>query len=444
MSVGNSHMGLLAFMDFLELHLGLAYSATNKIERIFNYRKNLHDNAKGSFYGKSLAINDLEVAVKLLQWRDELKTAGWDFKIDKSSPARLKDLCKVEQFNISAGNAERFCNIMTAFKEKPQLPIGKIIVHQPRDLLPAYITQLFTLLAAAGVVIKYRDIPISKTCVSDLDTLRSFVLDKNSSRKKTIVKADGSIQIIRFSNMLSAGKGLAALMANDPSFKPIVVNESGDISLSLSLLHNGLPSTGQVMQSTSHPDLQLLAIITVWLWKPYNPQQVLDFFLSPLNIFAQALSSKWMGSFTENTGIPVEEWLAEIDKYHTKFKTEKEKEKYQTRLNIILNMSEDHDVKISTETVIAYYNYFYQVFVSRCAVTTNEQLKARLQRLCEAFREFLAVLKITPEPELNLYDLQKLLQLVLQPVSIIPFEKQAGSLHEIQQLAYWLITAYEA
>src|SRR5207253_2388600 len=183
--------------------------------------------------------------------------------------------------------------------EKPRLPIQEIIVHEPGNLLPAYITQLLRTLAAAGVVIKYRDTPMPKTSATDLDRLRSFVLDKNSSSEKTNVQADGSIQLITFSNMLAAGKGVAALLANDPSFKPVVINESGDVSLSLSLLHSGLPSTGQATQSASHPDLQLLAIMTVWLWKPYNPQQILDFFLSPLNIFSQALSSTWMGSFTE-------------------------------------------------------------------------------------------------------------------------------------------------
>ena len=133
-----------------------------------------------------------------------------------------------------------------------------------------------------------------------------------------------------------------------------------------------------------------------------------------------------MGSFTENPGIHVEEWLAEIDKYHTKFKTEKEKEKYQARLNFILNMGEENTEKISIETIAAYYKFFYKIFNTRCAVTTDEQFKARLQRLCNAFREFIAVLKIAPETELNLFGLQKLLQLVLQPVSVIPFEKQAG------------------
>ena len=63
-------MGPLALIDFLELHLGLSNSCAHKFERIFQYRENLHQHEKGSFYQKSLETNDLEVAIKLLSWRD--------------------------------------------------------------------------------------------------------------------------------------------------------------------------------------------------------------------------------------------------------------------------------------------------------------------------------------------------------------------------------------
>ncbi len=102
-------MGPLALLDFLELHFGLPNSCTNTIERIFNYRENLRSKAKGSFYEKSLQTNDLEVAQKLLQWRDELKIAGWNFKTDKTCPARLKDLANAEQHGIGENFPERFC-----------------------------------------------------------------------------------------------------------------------------------------------------------------------------------------------------------------------------------------------------------------------------------------------------------------------------------------------
>ena len=430
-SVGNRHMGPFALLDFLELHLGLPGPPANKLERIFNYRKNLQDNATGSFYEKSLETNDLEVAIKLLAWRDELKAAGWDFKADKSCPSRLKDLGKVERQGIRAGNPERFCNIMDALKQKPKLPLHEIIVHEPPQLLPSYVARLFELLASTGVQIRHREILIQKTLATDLDTLRSFVLDKNVSKEKKEVKADGSVQIIRFGDMLSAGKGLAALMAEDSSFRPVVINESMDISLSLSLRENGLPFSGQAMHSAAHPDLQLLAIVPVWLWKPYNPQQVLDFFLSPLNIFPRGLSGKWMGLFSENPGISIDDWLDKMHEYVIQTRTEKEETKHKQRLDFILNIGKENTESISTQTITGYYKFYYNIFNRRCAVTKDESIKARLQRLCTSFREFIAVLELSPETELDLFGLQKLLQLILQPVSIIPFNREAGSLHEI-------------
>ncbi len=430
-SVGNRHMGSLALLDFLELHLGLAGSCTNTIERIFNYRKNLYESAKGSFYERSLETNDVEVATKLLGWRDELKTAGWDFKTNKSCPSRLKDLAKVESKSIGPGNSERFCGIMKALKEKPRLPLQEIIVHEPPELLPSYLTRLFALLASAGVTIAHREITTQETSTSDLDKLRSFVLDKNHSKEKTALKADGSVQLIKFGDILSAGKGIAALIAEDVSFKPVVINESRDISLCLSIRESGLPSTGQALQSGSHPDLQLLAIVPVWLWKPYDPQQVLDFFLSPLNIFPKGLSGKWLDLFSENPGISIDDWVGEMDEYVTVTNSEKEKPKHKERLDFLLNIGKENIERIRTETIIAYYNFYYTTFNKRCAVTKDEELKVRLQRLCNAFKGFINVLKLTPEVELNLFGLQKLLQLVLQPVSITPFEREAGSLHEI-------------
>jgi hypothetical protein len=432
-AIGSRHVGPIGLTSFLELHLGLPNSCTGDIERIFNYRKNLHQKAKGSFFEKSLATNDLEVASKLLQWRDELKTSGWDFKTGSSTPSRLQNISKVEkeQF-IGDGNSERFSKILEALQSKPALPIEEIIVHEPKDLLQSHLTKLFSLLVATGIKITYRDVPLQKSAETDLDNLRSFVFNKNSSiLKKSDCKGDGSLQILRFSDILSAGKGIVAYIAAEPAFQPVVLNEAADTTLSLLLRENGQPSTGQEMRSASHPDLQLLALIPVWLWKPYNPHQVLDFFLSPLNIFSTGLSKRWMKLFSENPGIRFDDWITEIGEFAKKYNREDDKEKYTERLKFILNIGKDQKEKLGIETVIDYYNFFYQPFLKRRAVTKDEVMKERLDRLCNAFAQFIDVLKLAPEKELNLFDLQKLLQLVLQPVSILPFKKQANSIHEI-------------
>src|SRR4029078_4662552 len=163
------------------------------------------------------------------------------------------------------------------------------------------------------------------------------------------------------------------------------------------------------------------------LWKPYNPQQVLDFFLSPLNIFPRGLSGKWMGLFSENPGISIDDWLDKIHEYVIQTGTEKEETKHKQRLDFILNIGKENTESISTQTITGYYKFYYNIFNRRCAVTKDESIKARLQRLCNSFREFIAVLELSPETELDLCGLQKLLKLVLQPVSIITFNRQAGS-----------------
>jgi hypothetical protein len=430
-AIGDRHMGPLALMDFLELHLGLSNSCSNKIERLFQYRSNLDKNAKKSFYEKSFNTNDLEVTNKLLQWRDELKMAGWDFKTDWSMPQRLKDMAGVETHSIGTGVPERFCAIIDELNKKPNLPKAEIIINEPEHLLPAHFKKLFKILQANGVDIRHRDFPLTRTSSSGLDTLRDFVFNKKSSKEKAEMQADGSIQVIKFGDMLSAGKGLATYMSADTTFKPVVINESGNISLSLSLQQSGLPSTGQSMRSASHPDLQLLAIIPVWLWKPYQPQQVLDFFLSPLNIFHKGVSGKWINSFSENPGICLEDWLEEINKYEYFNNPGEDKAKQQDRLHFILSRAKERSEKMPIENVIECYSFFYTIFNNRCAVTTDDKIKVRLKRLCNAFQEFLNILKLAPEKDLALFGLQKLLQLVLQPVSITPLKKEAGTLHEL-------------
>ncbi|MDQ2862684.1 MAG: PD-(D/E)XK nuclease family protein, partial [Bacteroidota bacterium] len=145
----------------------------------------------------------------------------------------------------------------------------------------------------------------------------------------------------------------------------------------------------------------------------------------------QGLSAKWMNLFSENPGICLEDWMKEIEQYQTSYSTQEEKEKHKERLNFILNTAEERSERISIEKISNYYSFFYNIFNRRCAVTTDEQIKTRLTRLCNAFKEMLSVLQLAPETELDAFGLQKLLQLLLRPVSVIPFEKEAGSLHEI-------------
>jgi hypothetical protein len=258
-----------------------------------------------------------------------------------------------------------------------------------------------------------------------------MVLNKSHPKQGTPLQKDGSLQILQFGEQLSAANGVAALIEQDPSFRPVIINESGDTSLALALRERGIPYTGQALHAVTHPDLQLLAVMPVWLWKPYSPQQLLDFLLCPFNIFPERLCLLWADVFSESPGICQEKWFEKLETYTAKIEDEKARLKPADRLNYLMNIGAEAQERIPIQKVTEYYQYFYNIFNARCAITKDEHEQSRLTRLCAAFKSFIAILADYPGEDIDSLGLQQLVNLVLKPVSIVPYEKEAGSLHEI-------------
>jgi ATP-dependent helicase/nuclease subunit B len=438
-AIGAIHLGPTGLLHFLELHLGIPAPETNTIQRIFQYRQALQQNKEPAFYKKSFEANALDSASVLLHWRDELKMAGWDFKADKTTPKRLADLAQVEN-KIQPGFADRYRQVYQEIKRNQTIPLEEVVLHEPFDLLPPFYQQLFSLFKESGIKVQDRNPGNSPNQAdhvnhidqgSDLALLQDMVLNKHHPKKRNTLQIDGSIQILQFGEQLSAANGVAALIEQDPSFQPVIINESGDTSLALALRERGIPYTGQALHAVSHPDLQLLAVMPVWLWKPYPPQQLLDFLLCPFNILPERLCLQWADDFSENPGICKEEWFEKIETYTAKIEDEKARSKPADRLNYLLNVAVEQQERISVQKVAEYYQYFYNIFNARCAVTKDEQERSRLTRLCGVFKSFIVILADYPEVDIDPLDLQQLISLVLKPVSIVPYEKEADSLHEI-------------
>jgi len=435
-AVGAVHLGPAGLLQFLELHLGINNADRNAIQRIFQYHEHLQKNKESSFYKKSFEANHLDSAATLLTWRDELKLGGWDFKADKTTPKRLADLAKTES-QLEPGFADRYQQVYQLINNNRPLPLEQIVLHEPFDLLPPFYQQLFSLFKQSGIKVEdenARNKPNHLPEInqqSDIHLLKHMVLNKHHPQKRNELQKDGSIQILQFGEQLSAANAVAALIEQDPLFRPVIINESADTSLALALRERGIPYTGQALHAVSHPDLQLLAVMPVWLWKPYAPQQLLDFLLCPFNIFPERLCLQWADLVAESPGICQESWFENIERYTAKIDDEKARLKPADRLHYLLHAGVEQQQRIPVHKIADYYQYFYNIFNARCALTKDEQEQSRLTRLCGAFKSFIAILEDYPEEDLDSLGLQQLVNLVLKPVSIVPYEKEAGSLHEI-------------
>jgi ATP-dependent helicase/nuclease subunit B len=434
-AVGAVHFGPAGLLNFLELHLGIFNADSSSIQRIFQYHEHLQKNKEGSFYKSSFEANHLDAAATLLTWRDELKLGGWDFRGDDATPKRLADLAKTED-QLEPGFADRYRQVYQLIKNGQRLPLEQIVLHEPFDLLPPFYQQLFSLFKESGIKLKEQSQSAEANHhqikqQSDIDLLKHMVLNKHHPQKRNTLQKDGSIQILQFGEQLSAANGVAALIHQDPSFRPVIINESADTSLALALRERGIPYTGQALHAVSHPDLQLLAVMPVWLWKPYAPQQLLDFLLCPFNIFPERLCLQWADLVAESPGICQDRWFEKIENYTAKIDEEKARLKPVDRLTYLLHAGVEQQQRIPVQKIAEYYQYFYNIFNARCALTKDQQEQPRLARLCGAFKSFIAILDDYPAEDMDSLGLQQLVNLVLKPVSIVPYEKEAGSLHEI-------------
>ena len=143
--LGAHYLGPQGFLFLLEAHLGLI-GPTNTIDylRIAQYRHALQqhlDSTPDAFYKESFDADQLAAAEELLNRRDELKLAGWDFESASGLPARLADLAGVEEalenadYDFATGFADRFVAVLEACEERPT-PIQQLLLNEPRHLFP--------------------------------------------------------------------------------------------------------------------------------------------------------------------------------------------------------------------------------------------------------------------------------------------------------------------
>ncbi|MCB0661950.1 MAG: hypothetical protein KDC24_04375 [Saprospiraceae bacterium] len=145
------------FVAWLERWEGLSVpDEDQEFLRLEKFRQHLQvflDNSPDSFYKASFLADPFGTSRRLLDMRDELLLAGWDFSNIDQQPERISVFAALEQqireaapntyFPLSiAGFAERL-HRLRACLHLEQLPVTSIRVAEPLQLLPPYWQSFF-------------------------------------------------------------------------------------------------------------------------------------------------------------------------------------------------------------------------------------------------------------------------------------------------------------
>jgi len=323
--IGIHYFGPKNLLLFLEQHLGLSgHPNNNEYLRIEQYRQAmLHWEEQNSacFFKASFAADQFATATALLQLRDELLLAGWNFQIKKGQPNRLKDLAGIEQLfsahhttdesitkslELHAGFADRFMEVINNLPTKP-IDLEEIQLNEPLDLLPAHFQQLFRIFEKQGVTIS--SIPF-KTIRdnNDLSNYKKSLLRQQDADTKFDLKNDGSLLIIKSKRETDAAAWLAQFLRQNPNFQPACLIPEKNRALDNSLIQEGLPSLGILSASLARPSLQILKLIPAFLWNPIDPFKILEFVSLSVKPLADDLAIEIARQMAQTPGLNSDNW----------------------------------------------------------------------------------------------------------------------------------------
>ena len=318
-------LGPADFLRFLEKRLGLTgHPGNNDHLRTEQYRQALKlciETDAASCFQRSFTADPFATATALLELRDELVLAGWDFSPEKDMPARLLGLATIEEIlkgaahsiTLDPGFSDRFRMVEKRLDWLlPDYPV--IHLNEPRELLPPQFKRLLDKLEKIGFLIK--NLPVKATSEKEIKTDKDTDLGRlkksirTSGAEKFKPKGDGSLLIIQSKRDTELAAWVAKLIAKNPEFQPACLIPEKNRTLDLSLGQEGLPSLGMLSASSARPSLQILKLIPTFLWNPIDPYKIMEFVTLSVKPLSDDLAVRIARQMAATPGLRSDSWYA--------------------------------------------------------------------------------------------------------------------------------------
>jgi ATP-dependent helicase/nuclease subunit B len=449
---GQYYLGTKGLLEFAEAHLGLeGNSGRNEHIRTEQYRQTLikymktHPNGGHPFFKASFEADELACAEALLQRRDELLCAGWDFKITPRLPDRLRTLAEIEKEikKLAFGMADRWQAVLKQLKIN-DLPIEEIQVVEPLEYLQPQLRRFFKALKRKKVqVVELAKKAISPksptndlfaTRQSDFEVFKQFIQNQASKPVQKMFQNDGTLRILKAPRDTDASSYLAKFLYKNPHYKPTLLVSDGQRILDDALIQEGLPSLGMPSSSNARPTLQLLKLVTAFLWRPIDPYKILEFVTLAHKPLADDLANIIAGLIAKRPGINGDAWYYEINRYFDDLKERAEADNTIQYQEIraqydfwFERLRFDVEKSVPKEQPIDIFQYLHE-WASREFEKMNSK-NASLLVLSEQARRIEEFLRELPPTDnfVGALELERIIRTIYEPAPVQPSEEEIGS-----------------
>ncbi len=303
--------------------------------RTEQYRQVLHAHlataVRPPFYAASFVADQPATTGEVLSRRDELLEAGYALSGPPPAdcPERIAVLHELEHillddrydYQLLPGLADRL-NLLLAALAENRHPRLEILLNEPRELLPIGTQRLLDRLEKAGDQVKPLPEPEATATDTDLGRWQQQLRGEAGETPLTLT-GDGSLLLLRAERETHLAAYLARLLRDNPDWRPGLLLPLRNHTLDNALLAEGLPSLGVPSTSLARPSLQVLKLITVFLWEPIEVERVMEFVSLVTKPLHWRLGQRIAEYLADTPGLFGPRWFQMLEGYFLEMETER-------------------------------------------------------------------------------------------------------------------------
>ncbi len=405
------------------------------------------------FYQASFEADQTATAQELLSRRDELIDAGYPVHQEATEevPPRIAVLHELEallhddryEFRLLPGTADRLRLLLSVLPEDRH-PRLSILLNEPRHLLPPGVRRLLTALEALGDTVNQLPDPAPPVTNNDLgrwqEILRAATTDAATTTDKATapLAGDGSLVILRARRETHIAAYLARMVKNNPEWRPGVLLPLRNQTLDNALLSEGMPSLGVPSTSLARPSLQVLKLVTTFLWKPMEIERVMEFVSLVTKPLDWRLGQRIAVFLADTPGMFGPRWFQMLDAF---FKEMREERNWpESRLKATRDQYETwfrrrrfgRDAKVPKFDLRELFNNLREWALEEFTELKkkNTENSGLLVLAAQALRA-MELLDAQPETELSYLEVERLVRTVYEPAPTQFQHRESGALETI-------------
>ncbi len=423
---GEWFVGPVKWLHWLESRLGLkGYPNNTTYLRIELYRQALAQFAKESdcFYQASFDADRFATSEVLLQRRDELLLAGWDFQDRLNLPVRLKVFAGVEgiyqkklqdpELAVEAiGFSDRVKQVLERLSITP-INLGKIHIYEPINLQTPVIQRILAQFRDQGVPIE--EIRFDSEAAPNSPLGRWMHGSGGGAGKLAILKARRDSDAAIF---------LAQTLPENPGYRPTFLVPEMNLLLEQNLLQEGFPPMGILSASLARPSLQVLKLAPAFLWEPVDVFKLMEFVTLPVKPLDTGLSTEIARVLAEKPGLFSDTWFAAVYGYLEQAEVQEEtREQYSFWFDRKRYSIESGAPK---RDAAGLYDYLQKWAIRQFDSTGSNN--SSLLVLAEQARRIRELLDTLPEQRIGYLELERIVRTIYEPSPMQLAPPEPGSM----------------